>query len=58
MKRLSIIWRKDADDLLYRLCLVDGMWRWRAWLAYRAVRRFARGAAMPSHRKETLEAGK
>ena len=55
---LPLIWRKEVDKLLYQLCLEDGMWRWRAWLAYRAVRRFAKKAALPSQKKEVLEAGK
>lgn len=54
---LSRIWRVSADDLLYELCIKDGMWRWRALLAHRAVRRFAEGAASSGSQKETLEAG-
>lgn len=38
-------WRKMGDDLMYRLCLEDGMSRVRAWLCWRAVRRFASGAS-------------
>ena len=55
---LSLIWRKEADMVLYRLCLKDGLWRSYAWLAYRAVRRFAKKAAMPSQKKEILKAGR
>ena len=57
MGLLSVAWRKQADKLLYSICVTDGMWRWRAGLAYRAVRRFAKGAAMPSNLKKTMEAG-
>jgi hypothetical protein len=30
--------RKPADDLLRRLMVEDGAWRWRAWLWLKAVR--------------------
>ena len=36
--------RRPADDLLRRLMLEDGAWRWRAWCWLRAVRWFAKGA--------------
>ena len=43
---LSIIYRKRADRIFYDLCLADGMWKIRAWIAYKAVRRFATRAAL------------
>lgn len=33
-----------ADRLFYKLCLADGMPKWRAWLWYQAVRLFGRFA--------------
>ncbi len=57
MGLLSVIWRINADKLLYSMCVEDGMWRWRAYIAYRAVRRFAAGASMASHLKPILTAG-
>lgn len=32
--------RKKADDTLRRICIEDGMSRFRAWYVYKAVRRF------------------
>ena len=39
--------RKDADRLLRRLCVEDGMWRFRARYVYWFVRMFGGGAAKP-----------
>ena len=30
--------REIADIELKRICLEDGMWKWRAWYVYHAVR--------------------
>jgi len=49
---LPISCRPAADDLLYKLCVEDGMWRWRAWLWRREVRKFAAFAASPSSTRE------
>lgn len=38
-------WRAAADDLLYRLCVQDGMWKWRAKMWLLGVRHFAGYAA-------------
>jgi len=57
MGQLSSIWRSSADKLLHTLCLKDGMWKVKAWLAYRTVRKFARGAALPKNIKKVMEAG-
>jgi hypothetical protein len=48
--------RKKADMILRDLCIMDGMWRWRATFVYRAVRRFGAGAASPTHRKQEIAA--
>jgi len=32
--------RIDADKVLKRACLADGMWKFRAWYAYKSVRLF------------------
>jgi hypothetical protein len=37
--------RPKADHEYYRICLEDGMWNIRAWLHFKALRRFAAGAA-------------
>ncbi len=38
-------WRKVADEVLYRLCLADGMWPWRARAWLWALRKFGAFAA-------------
>jgi len=49
-------YRGAADEELYRLCIEDGMWKWRAWLWRREVKKFAGFAACPSNNKEVLVA--
>lgn len=44
-KHISIDYRKYADNLLKKICLDDGMPRWRAWYVYHAVRWFAKDSA-------------
>jgi len=39
--------RKYADELLRRICLEDGMNKFRAWYVYRAVRIFGRWTCTP-----------
>ena len=34
-------WRAAADDVLFRLCVEDGMFHWRAWLWRKMVGEFA-----------------
>ncbi len=54
MGKLGVSDRVAADQALYTLCLVDGMWRWRAWLWYRAVRKVAGWAAEPGTQKDEI----
>ena len=49
--KLAQKWRKQADKDLFRVCLQDGMWRIRAYWVYRAVRIFAKKAAMAGMEK-------
>jgi hypothetical protein len=53
---LPIDARDIADQELYRICVEDGMWKWRARLWLRAVRKCAAGAADPVHKKPLLVA--
>lgn len=46
--------RDKADDELKKACLEDGMNRLRAWLVYRAVRKFSGFAT--AHKKEVFTA--
>ena len=39
--------RKYADQLLRKVCLGDGMSKFRAWYVYRAVRLFCKKSSMP-----------
>lgn len=40
-------YRKCADQLLRKICLEDGMAKWRARYVYWAVRKFAKKSSMP-----------
>ena len=53
---LPIELRDTADRELQRMCIEDGMWRIRAWWVYRALKAYAKKAAMGSSRKEILSA--
>lgn len=46
--------RGDADKELYQICLEDGMWKWRAWLWYRAVKKLAKWAAEPGSQEDKI----
>jgi hypothetical protein len=48
--------RPVADELLYKIILEDGMWKWRAWLWLRAVKKFAAFAALPENEKKIISA--
>ena len=40
--------RKYADELLKKICLADGMFKFRAWYVYKAVQMFGEKNATPS----------
>lgn len=46
--------RKQADKILRRMCIEDGMSRFRAWYVYEAVSRFAKWAAKPGTQEEEV----
>ncbi len=46
--------REIGDELLYIICLEDGMWKWRAWIWYQAVRKFAGWAAKPNSQQDKI----
>jgi hypothetical protein len=54
--QLGMSYRDEADRALYDLCIEDGMFRPRAWLAHQAVRMFGKPAADPKHRRPVLYA--
>ena len=47
-KLISLDWRYISDKLYYKMCIDDGMWRWRAWLHYKALRAFGESSARPA----------
>ncbi len=51
---LNIGNRNDADQLLYTLCVEDGMSKLRAGYWYWAVKNFAKKHTMPSKKKEKI----
>ena len=54
--KLSTRHRKQADRVLQRICLEDGMNRIRAWIVYRGVRFGGLKSASAENRKEILQA--
>ncbi len=53
--RLGVLgseWRYAADKELLKICIEDGMWKWRARGWFKAVRRVAGFAASPENRKK------
>jgi hypothetical protein len=55
-KKLPQKRRKDADEVLHKTGLEDGMFRWRIGAWYRAVRVGAGPAADPVNRKKVITA--
>ena len=53
---LPLGFRGYFDELFYRQLLENGMTKIRAWVWYKAVVGFAKGAAMPENDREILEA--
>ena len=53
---LPIGFRGYFDELFYRILLEDRMFKLRAWVWYKSVVGFAKGAAMPENDREILEA--
>jgi hypothetical protein len=51
-KRLGIEYREIADDLLYEICVMDGMSKFRASYVLAAVKMFGRSSAEPTEKKE------
>jgi hypothetical protein len=48
----NVKYRKRADELLRDICREDGMWAFRAWYVYLAVRIGASGSAKPGTEPE------
>ena len=56
--KLHSSWRAYIDDEMRRILLEDGVWRFRAWYLWRAVRRMAGFAASPKNRRKIIRAGR
>lgn len=52
MGLLPMYYRKYADLELKEICIIDGMWKWRAKAWYRSVRGLAGSAADPKNLKK------
>ena len=50
--------REQADEEFLRLCLEDGMWKWRARVWFRALRIGGGPAASPDNIKKVYETGR
>lgn len=48
--------RNEADEIIYQCIIADGMWKWRAWLWRRELKKFAGFAADPKNIKKINEA--
>jgi hypothetical protein len=55
-RMLPAKYREMADNELFRVCIEDGMWKWRARLWYRAVRKAAGYAAKPRKKEKVYVA--
>jgi hypothetical protein len=56
MGLLAFMWRYVIDKLLQTICVEDGMYRWRAWAWFKAVRWAAGSFALPENKREVHEA--
>ena len=53
---LSQEWRKPVDKEMHKMCLEDGMSRFRAWWIYQGLRGGGASSADPKNKKEILTA--
>lgn len=56
MKELEYDTREYADKLLRKMCIQDGMSRFRAWYVYQSVRKFGYSSAIPGNVKKVRTA--
>jgi len=59
MLRMELIpskYKKIADQLLYSMCVEDGMWKWTAWIIKKAVTRFGFMSTHPDKLKREYTA--
>jgi len=48
--------REQADRLLQKMCIEDGMWRIRAWWVYKSLRWFGGAASDPENQRPVIKA--
>lgn len=53
---LSTSFKAEADRELFRACIEDGMWKWRARMVLKGLQIGGRAATLPENRKTVLEA--
>ena len=56
MQLLDAKYRVVADEIIYNICVKDKMWKWRAALWRRELKKFASFAANPKNIKKVYEA--
>ena len=49
--QLEMVFRYDLDRMFQQICIDNGAYRWQAWIYYKTLRRFGRGAADSKSRK-------
>jgi hypothetical protein len=52
----SVLYKAAADRELFRACIEDGMWKWRARMVLKGLQICGRAATLPKNRKTVLEA--
>jgi len=53
---LPRMWREECDVEMKKIYVDDGMWKWRAWLWLKSVRKAASFAASPKNKKKQYTA--
>ena len=56
MELIPRTYRNKVDKLLVKICLEDGMWKWRTKWVMLGVDKFAASAAHPDHKRRTITA--
>ena len=56
--KLDAKWREEVDNEMRRILREDGVWRFRRWYLWKAVRRWASFAAAPENRRKIIRAGR
>jgi len=52
MEKIEPKYKKEADKLLYKCCIEDGMWKLRAKWVYAAVKKFGKSSTLAENQKK------